>query len=198
MNIKNRDMSYMKKYQEVNPKLYLSKGVKVPRFRKTKKQIKNRILYSLMLSKDIKVSEMANLVGVTHRTANAWIVDGIIPADSNVEKVCSIMDYPSHILFNDGILKSSPIICLPKQSKHYKRVVAVSPVNNHILYGLMILYDISLKDLASFLNINISTLRKYLHNNFLPDETNRKNISDFFKVSESILFYDFIVNSNLK
>lgn len=192
MNLANRDMSYMRKYQFENPKKYLSKGVKVPRFRKTKKQIRNRALYAAMLSKDIKGSELASKIGVTSRTVNAWITDGAVPKDENIDKVCNILGYPQHILFNEKVLHESPIICLPKESKYYKRVTAVSEAKNNILHGLLIVHNISLSDFAEWVNLAPATIRKYIHSRFLPDVKAQKIISDFFKVPTNVLFYDAI------
>ncbi|KJD43794.1 DNA-binding protein [Paenibacillus terrae] len=183
-------MSYFEKYQKVNPAKYLSKGVKKSRFRKAKKQIRNRVLYAILLSKDIKLSELANKVGVSPRAVIAWVMDGIVPNEHNMGKVCAVLNYPHHILFNEEIVNRSPIICVQNQSKYYKRVVALSAAKNKILHGLMIVYDISLNDLAKELNLTHSTIRKYIHNKFLPDIQIQKNISDFFKIPANVMFYD--------
>ncbi|MBP1309216.1 ribosome-binding protein aMBF1 (putative translation factor) [Paenibacillus sp. 1182] len=190
MNHTNRDMSYFEKYQEENPVKYLGRGIKVSRFRKTKKQIRNRILYAILLSKDIKLSDLAKKIGVSSRRVNDWVMGGAQPNDHNMSKMCDVLNYPHHILFNEEVMKNSPIICIPSRSKYYKRVVAVSPAQNNILHGLLVVYDISLGDFATWLDLDPTTIRKYIHRKFLPDPQIQKRMADFFRIPANILFYD--------
>ncbi|WPQ59820.1 helix-turn-helix domain-containing protein [Paenibacillus polymyxa] len=189
MNNANRDMSYFKMYQKENPLKYLSRGIKVSRFRKTKKQIRNRVLYAILLSKDIKLSDLAKNVGVSSRGVNGWVM-GAQPNDHNMSKLCDFLNYPHHILFNEEIVNRSPIICIPSRSKYYKRVVAVSPAQNNVLHGLLVLYDISLGDFATWLDLGPATIRKYIHRKCLPDPQIQKRMADFFRIPANILFYD--------
>lgn len=172
---------------------YLSRGVKVPRFRKTNKQIKNRVLYAILLSKDIKISKFASLIGVVPRTIQGWIVSGSVPNGENLKLVCEVLKYPQHILFNPDVLKDSPIICVPNKSKYHKNVTSRSGVKNEIIHGLLILHDISITDAAVWCDLHPGTLRKYVHCNHLPQEDFQLKLSDFFRISQSILFYNVIV-----
>lgn len=190
MNLENRDMSYFQGYQYINPELYLSKGVRVSRFRKSSKQIKNRLLYAILLSKNIKFSELAKRIGVSPRTVNNWVINGAMPNEENRDRVCTVLNYPPHLLFNEDSIRTSSIICIPHQSKYYRRVQAVSDTYNKVLHGLMILHDISVKDLSKWLEISPATLRKYLHNPLLPDPEYQDRLSSFFRVSVDLLFID--------
>lgn len=189
MSNSTRDLAYLSRYSQENPGKFLSRGVKVPRFRKTQKQIKNRILYAILLTKDIKFSELAILMGVTPRTTWGWIVLGTIPSEYNMKLICEKLDYPQHILFNEDLLSSCPILCLPSKSKY---VITRSSVKNEILHGLLMLYDISIKDTAHWCELHPATLRKYIHNNAFPNEIFQIKLSHFFRIPRSILFYSIL------
>jgi len=82
---------------------YLGKGIKKKRFRRLKKwKVINRYLYGLMFAEDIKVSDMAEFVGVTPRTVGRWIYEGSIPNEENIDKVCEVLRAPSNVLFNEA------------------------------------------------------------------------------------------------
>ncbi len=82
---------------------YLGKGIRKKRFRRKLKSwnIINRYLYGLMFSEDIKVSDMAEMVGVHERTVQRWIFEGGIPKEETKEKVSKILNAPKHVLFNE-------------------------------------------------------------------------------------------------
>lgn len=84
-------------------KKFLGKGIKKKRFRRKLKSwnIVNRYLYGLMFSEDIKVSDMAELVGVHERTVQRWIFEGGIPKEETMDKISEILNAPKHILFNE-------------------------------------------------------------------------------------------------
>lgn len=78
----------------------LGKGIRKKRFRRLKTwEIKNRYMLGLMFADDIKVSDLAERIGVSARTVQAWIYEGRIPKDENIEKVCEILKCPEDILF---------------------------------------------------------------------------------------------------
>lgn len=82
---------------------YLGKGIRKKRFRRLKKwKVVNRYLYGLMFTEDIKVSDMADFVGVTPRTVDRWIYEGSMPNEENVKKVCEVLQAPSTVLFNEA------------------------------------------------------------------------------------------------
>ena len=64
-------------------------------------QVRNRILYGLMLVEDIKTVEMAKLLGVSQRAVQRWISDGIIPKQSSQDKLAKILKCPLHTLFSE-------------------------------------------------------------------------------------------------
>ncbi|KAB3529255.1 helix-turn-helix domain-containing protein [Alkaliphilus serpentinus] len=80
----------------------LGKGIRKKRFRRLKKwEVKNRYMLGLMFADDIKVSDMAERIGVSPRTVQAWIYEGRIPKDKNIEKICKELDCPEDILFRE-------------------------------------------------------------------------------------------------
>lgn len=180
---------YLSKHMAYNIEHYLRKGVKVTRFRKTNKQVRNRILYAILLSKNIKFSELADLIGVSSRSINYWVIDGVIPSLKRRRQVCSVLGYPDHVLFNNEIKYSHPIICIPHASKYHKGVTARSKVKNEILHGLLILYNISTTDYAHWIDLHPGTVRKYLHTpNFIPSIESQRKTADFFKIAPQILY----------
>lgn len=84
----------------------LGKGIRKKRFRRLKSwEVKNRYMLGLMFADDIKVSDMAERLGVSPRTVQAWIYEGRIPSDKNIKKVCKELNCPEEILFRDLINK---------------------------------------------------------------------------------------------
>lgn len=69
--------------------------------------IENRIMYGIMYSKDIKVSDLAERVGVTSRTVQRWLFEGSVPNEENQIKCVEILGYPKEILFYDILYKES-------------------------------------------------------------------------------------------
>lgn len=161
----------------------------IPRFRKIKKQVKNRILYAILLSRDIKISQLASAIGVSTRNINLWIVKGSIPNKRNLELICSYLGYPKSILFNQEILNSSPIICLPALSPFYKRK---TPTKNEILHGLMILYNTSYTGISVATGFDTRTLRRYVQKDFLPPKEHQIRLSVFFRIPHTLLFYNVL------
>lgn len=179
---------HLRKYISYNVKHYLGKGVKVSRFRKSNKQIKNRILYAILLSRDIKFSEFAEMIGVTSRTINYWVIDGVLPSLKRRQQICSILGYPEHVLFNKEIQRDYPIICIPHATKYHKGTSS-GTIQHEILHGLLILYDISITDYAKWIGLHPGTVRKYLNQvNFIPSIESQKKTSDFFRLTHFILY----------
>lgn len=113
---------------------YLGKGVRVKRFRKpTRCQIRNRILLAVLMANDIKLSQLAEELSISSRSVSAWVYEGRIPGNTNLEKACRLLGYPRHILFNESVVRSSPMICQPAPSRFMKRTVTRSPVKTAFL-----------------------------------------------------------------
>lgn len=107
---------------------YLGQGVRVKRFRRPKRsQIRNRVLLAILMAKDIKLSRLAEELSVSSRSVSAWVYEGRIPSRTNLDKVCRLLGYPSHILFNEALVRQSPIVCQPTPSRFMKRTLAGSP-----------------------------------------------------------------------
>ena len=128
---------------------YLGQGVRVKRFRRPKRsQIRNRVLLAILMAKDIKLSRLAEELSVSSRSVSAWVYEGRIPSRTNLDKVCRLLGYPSHILFNEALVRQSPIVCQPTPSRFMKRTLAGSPRSNVILTGLCMVYDFSVTDVS--------------------------------------------------
>lgn len=79
---------------------YLGKGIRKKRFRRASVwKVKNRILYGLMFTEDIKVSDLADMIGVSNRTVQAWIYEGRKPSEENISKAAEILKVSPHVLF---------------------------------------------------------------------------------------------------
>ncbi len=84
-------------------KKFLGKGIRKKRFRRALKSwnVINRYLYGLMFSEDIKVSDLAEMIGVHPRTVQRWIFEGGMPKEETTDKISDILNAPKHILFNE-------------------------------------------------------------------------------------------------
>ena len=173
---------------------YLGKGVRVKRFRKpTRCQIRNRILLAILMVKDIKLSTLAEELSISSRSVSAWVYEGRIPGKKNMENVCQYLGYPRHILFNETLVQQSPIICQPTHSKFMRRTITRSPVSNHILTGLCMVYDLSVSDVSKWIEVHPGTFRKWLHQGTLPSISFQQKAEDFFRIPKSILFADCVL-----
>lgn len=105
---------------------YLGQGVRVKRFRRPKRsQIRNRVLLAILMARDMKLSRLAEELSVSSRSVSAWVYEGRIPSRTNLDKVCRLLGYPSHILFNEALLRQSPIVCQPTPSRFMKERLPV-------------------------------------------------------------------------
>lgn len=170
---------------------YLGQGVRVKRFRRPKRsQIRNRVLLAILMAKDIKLSRLAEELSVSSRSVSAWVYEGRIPSRTNLDKVCRLLGYPSHILFNEALLRQSPIVCQPTPSRFMKRSLAGSPNCNIILTGLCMVYDFSVTDVSIWIGVHPGTFRKWLHQSHLPTLALQEKAENFFRIPRNILFAD--------
>lgn len=159
------------------------------RYRKVSKQINNRVLYSILLSKEINITEFTNKSGSSRKNVHDWIFKGAIPSVKEMQQVTLYLHYPTYVLFNRTLVTRSPIICIVEPSHYYKRVISNSSTVNHILNGLLILYDLSVTDLARWTGIHPFTLRDYINGNIIPPYDYQVKLSIFFRIPVVILFY---------
>ncbi|WP_151736147.1 helix-turn-helix domain-containing protein [Paenibacillus tengchongensis] len=170
---------------------YLGQGVRVKRFRRPKRsQIRNRVLLAILMAKDIKLSRLAEELSVSSRSVSAWVYEGRIPSRNNMDKTCRLLGYPQHVLFNEALLRQSPIVCQPTPSRFMKRSAAGSPRSNVILTGLCMVYDFSVTDVSIWIGVHPGTFRKWLHHNHLPSLALQEKAEQFFRIPRSILFAD--------
>jgi len=175
---------------QINRK-YLGKGVRVKRFRRPQRsQIRNRVLLAILMAKDVKLSQFAEELSVSSRSVSAWVYEGRIPSKTNMDKACSLLGYPAHILFNETLIRQSPILCQPSPSRFMKRASSQSPRRNLILTGLCMVYDLSVTDVSRWIDIHPGTFRKWLHQGQLPSASMQDKAAQFFRISRHILFAD--------
>ncbi|KWX88002.1 DNA-binding protein [Paenibacillus riograndensis] len=170
---------------------YLGQRVSVKRYSRPKRrQIRTRVLLAVLMAKDIKLSRLAEELSVSSRSVSAWVYEGRIPSRTNLDKVCRTLGYPSHILFNEALLRQSPIVCQPTPSRFMKRANARSPHSNVILTGLCMVYDFSVTDVSIWIGVHPGTFRKWLHQCHLPTLALQEKAENFFHIPRHILFAD--------
>lgn len=78
------------------------KGGEKKAFRKLRTwDVENKILYGIMFSCNLKVSDLAEIIGVSARTVQAWVFEGREPKKESREKLSKLLGYPEYILFYD-------------------------------------------------------------------------------------------------
>lgn len=96
----------IKKKKELPFEPYNKKGKRFVRETNTW-EVSNRILYGILLIEDIKLAELAELVGVSARTVQRWVYEGTKPNQENKEKLSKILNILSKILFSDYAYKKA-------------------------------------------------------------------------------------------
>ncbi|AIQ63501.1 DNA-binding protein [Paenibacillus stellifer] len=186
----NQSEPYMIQAWSLVNRKYLGKGVRIKRFRRPQKsQIRNRVLLAVLMARDIKLSRLAEELSVSSRSVSAWVYESRIPSKTNIEKVCRYLGYPQHVLFNEALLRQSPILCQPAPSRYMKRT-AVQPRRSDILTGLCMVHDISVTDASRWIGVHPGTFRKWLHHSVLPAPALQEKAEIFFRIPRSILFAD--------
>ncbi|ASA20617.1 helix-turn-helix domain-containing protein [Paenibacillus donghaensis] len=170
---------------------YLGQGVRVKRFRRpTRSQIRNRVLLAVLMAKDMKLSRLAEELSVSSRSVSAWVYEGRIPSSNNRDKACRLLGYPAHVLFNEALVRQSPIVCQPTPSRFMRRNLSGAPHSNIILTGLCMVYDFSVTDVSIWIGVHPGTFRKWLHYSLMPSQTLQEKAEDFFRIPRHILFAD--------
>lgn len=142
------------------------------------------------MAKDIKLSRLAEDLGISSRSVSAWVYEGRIPSNNNIDKTCRLLGYPPHILFNEALIRQSPIVCQPTPSRFMKRSITSSPRSNVILTGLCMVYDFSVTDVSIWIGVHPGTFRKWLHSSHLPTPALQEKAETFFRIPRHILFAD--------
>ena len=65
------------------------------------RDVQNKVLLGLIMTVSYKktLEQLADDLGVSVRTIERWIYDGVIPKDENLKRVCSYFNYPPQVLF---------------------------------------------------------------------------------------------------
>lgn len=170
---------------------YLGKGVRVKRFRRPQRcQIRNRVLLAVLMANDIKLSRLAEELSISSRSVSAWVYEGRIPSRNNMDKACRYLGYSAHVLFNEHLIRQSPVICQPEPSRFMKRTVGSAESRNHILTGLCMVHDLSVTDVSRWIGIHPGTFRKWLHQGHCPSPSMQEKAERFFRIPRGILFAD--------
>ncbi|MCR8645535.1 hypothetical protein NV379_23130 [Paenibacillus sp. N1-5-1-14] len=168
----------------------IGKGIKKPRFRKPKEwSIQNRILMSVMMVEDVKLSELASELNVANRTVAAWIYQGVKPTEEYRAKISFKFGIPQSVLFYDDQQYNN--VEKITEKKFYKRVFLGMKINR-ILTGLFAVHDISPAEFSRVKGLNPATTRKYMHSGELPSDAYKKVFSNHFGLPEDILFYESV------
>lgn len=148
------------------------------------------------MAKDIKLSRLAEELGISSRSVSAWVYEGRIPSNNNIDKTCRLLGYPPHILFNEALIRQSPIVCQPTPSRFMKRSITSSPRSNVILTGLCMVYDFSVTDVSIWIGVHPGTFRKWLHNSHLPTPALQEKAEAFFPGFHAIFYLQTAERSN--
>ncbi|MFD2670361.1 helix-turn-helix domain-containing protein [Marinicrinis sediminis] len=172
---------------------HIGKGVRISRFRRPNSwNVQNRVLMSVLIVENIKLSELAKKIGVSPRTVAAWVYEGRMPSEDNQRKVAELLGLPEHIVFAEQ--QGNPEIEIPEESKFMFRVIKNSPVHNRILAGLLAVHDVSATDVCRWIEISPATLRKYIHQGANPHPEILKKLSDFFQFPQFLLSIETAAN----
>ncbi|BCG58668.1 helix-turn-helix domain-containing protein [Paenibacillus sp. URB8-2] len=188
----NQSEPYMIQAWSLVNRKYLGKGVRIKRFRRPQRsQIRNRVLLAVLMSRDIKLSRLAEELSVSSRSVSAWVYESRIPSKTNMDKACRFLGYPQHVLFNEALLRQSPILCQPSSSRFMKRS-AEQPHRSDILTGLCMVHDLSVTDAARWIGVHPGTFRKWMHQSLLPAPSLQEKAEAFFRIPRAILFADCV------
>ncbi|CAM3939713.1 XRE family transcriptional regulator [Cohnella lubricantis] len=172
----------------------IGKGIRKPRFRKPKSwTVRNRVLMAVLIVEDVKLSELAEELGVAPRTVASWIYEGVHPTEEYRAAIAHKFGLPQHVLFHldEHGLEAAEAIAAAFQGegKFYKRAL-LGAKRNRILSGLFAVHGVSPAAFSRKAGIAPATTRKYMHQGALPDAGYRELYCDFFGLPEDVLFYE--------
>jgi transcriptional regulator with XRE-family HTH domain len=165
--------------------VHLKKGVRKPRFRNpTKKKVKNRILMAFLYGTNTKISELANKVGVSGRTAHSWIYERN-PSEENRRKIADALGISEDILFFEHCGEEE--IVVPFKTTLHLGFLG-ERIKNVMLAGLMVVHKINHPDLAEYLGYNRSLFRSHIHDGRIPPIEIQDKVSQFFRIPPHIIY----------
>lgn len=169
----------------------IGKGIRKPRFRKPRSWVvRNRVLMAVLIAEDVKLSELAEELGVTPRTVASWVYEGVYPTEEYRAAVSHKFGLPQHVLFylGDNGEVSAPAAA-QGEGKFYKRAL-LGAKRNRILSGLFAVHGLSPAAFSRSIGVAPATTRKYMHQGALPEAGYRKAYCDFFGLPEDVLFHE--------
>ncbi|MCM3130222.1 MULTISPECIES: helix-turn-helix transcriptional regulator [unclassified Paenibacillus] len=164
---------------------YLGKGIKKPRFRTpTKNTVKNRILMALLYGTNTKISELAEAIGVSKRTAHSWVYERN-PGEANRKKISEFFGLPEDVLFFEHCEEMQ--IKIPFETKLHQGFLG-DKILNVILAGLMVVHNINHRDLAEYLGYSRPLFRTHIHEGRIPPIEIIDKVCKFFKLPPHIIY----------
>lgn len=175
----------------------IGKGIRKPRFRKPKNWVvRNRVLMAVLIVEDVKLSELAEELGVAPRTVASWIYEGVYPTEEYRAAIAHKFGLPQRVLFHrdDHGGEGSAAAAMQEEGKFYKRAL-LGAKRNRILSGLFAVHGISPAAFSRSVGVAPATTRKYMHQGALPDAGYRYVYCDFFGLPEDVLFHEAIAGA---
>lgn len=174
-------------YAKVLNRHILDKGApRKPKFRKHDK-VTNRVLYAILLVRDIKPVEFADALGVSNNRVRDWLYHGVTAKKEAQANASKLLGYPEDFLFSH-IDPEGVKVTIPENGKFMWRVIRNSPAKNEILAGLFAVHDLPMEKTCRHLGIYPTSMKRYIHTGRIPNEENMQKIEEFFKLPRNILF----------
>ena len=131
-----------------------------------------------------KISELAESVGVSSRSAHGWVYERN-PGIRNRKKVSDIVGVPEEVLFFDHCGEED--IDIPFETS-FKQRFQREKIRNVILAGLMVVHNINPPDLAEYLGLERSIFQTQIHEGAIPSRQIQDKVCKFFKLPPHIVY----------
>lgn len=148
-------------------------------------RIKYRVLLAIMMVRDVKVIDLAEMLNIHRKTVSEWLYKDKEANEENQKKVADIFGYPPEVLFFKQSVGT--FVERPSAAKFFKTKAAYN-AKNEILAGLHLIHDFSVADVADKIGISPSNLRRWMYKGVIPTFENQAKAAFFFKMPMKILF----------
>lgn len=171
--------------KHVHAKTHLCKGIKKPRFRNG--EINRPILYAICYIKDIKLSVLADEIGVSRSMPRRWVRGQYMPNENNIEKLEIFLNTPSTVLFRQS---QNPLItfCTDEEKEGYK-FRKYKTVHYNVLYGLICVYGYSVRSFSGKYNLNYTKLCDFIRKKTKIDSETVSALEEIFGLDKRFLLY---------
>lgn len=173
-------------YYKENAYKYLGKGIKKPRFREG--AMVYTVFYAVCYIKDIKLSVLADTIGVNSSMPRRWIRGEYRPSSENMKKIVDVLNVPEHILFSKP---QNPLITMAtehdRKGYHLRFYKAIY---YPILLGLIYIHDYPVYSFAKKHDIPYRHFSNFLRRGAKEIDYMEK-LEDIFGLHRDILLYKF-------